>query len=132
VPAKAGIALFASGTVAIAIAYGTTMISGTAPAWAPWLVAYGGSATSVGLFVIGAASRGSVSPAVGSMLVALFLVLFGSFGAALALPANEGAGGPLVLGLPMRLAIVFYGVGFVPLLGLPIAFALTFEKPQAG
>lgn len=130
-PTRAGIALFASGTIAIAIAYGATMLSGSAPAWAPWLVAFGGSATSVGLFVIGAASRGAVSPAVGLMLLALFLVLFGSFSAALALPASEGAGGRLVLGLPLRLAIVFYGVGFLPLLGLPVAFALTFERERA-
>jgi hypothetical protein len=132
VPTKAGIALFASGAVAIAIAYGATIVSGSAPAWAPWLVAFGGSATSVGLFVIGAASRGTVSSAVGWMLVALFLVLFGSFGAALALPATEGPGGQTVMGLPLRLAIVFYGVGFLPLLGLPVAFALTFERPKTG
>ncbi len=130
-PTKSGIALFASGAIAIAIAYGATVFSGSAPAWAPWLVAFGGSATSVGLFVLGAASRVPVSPAVGWMLVVLFLVLFGSFGAALALPANEGAGSQQVLGLPLRLAIVFYGVGFLPLLGLPVAFALTFEKQKA-
>jgi hypothetical protein len=132
VPAtRFGLGLFIAGSIAIAIAYGATIVLGSAPTWAPWLVAFGGSATSVGLFVIGAASRGAVSPAVGWMLAALFLVLFGSFGAALALPANEGAG-RLVLGLPLRLAIVFYGVGFLPLLGLPVAFALTFERPKAG
>jgi hypothetical protein len=129
---KAGLTLFASGTIAIAIAYGATILSGSTPDWAPWCVAFGASATSVGLFVLGAASRGPISVAVGWMLVTLFVVLVCSFGVALALPANEGAGGQLILGLPMRLAIVFYGVGFVPLLGLPVAFALTFERPKAG
>jgi hypothetical protein len=58
-------------------------------------------------------------------------VLFGSFGAALGLPADDAANESLLLGLPLRLALVFYGVGFVPLLALPIAFGLTFEKGNA-
>jgi hypothetical protein len=128
---KAGVALFAAGAIAIGIAYGATIFAGAAPGWASWFVAFGGSATSVGLFVLGAASRGAVSSAVGLMLAALFVVLMGSFGAALALPATEGPAGPIFLGLPLRLAIVFYGVGFLPLLVLPVAFALTFEKPKA-
>jgi hypothetical protein len=120
--------LFASGTIAIAVAYGATMLSGSAPDWASWCVAFGASATSVSLFMLGAASRGPVTRPIGWMFAALMLVLCGSFGAALAITAGEGASGTLFLGLPLRLAIVFYGVGFLPLLVLPIAFGFTFEK----
>ncbi len=49
------------------------------------------------------------------------------FGAALALPATEGPLSTLWLGLPARAAIVIYGVGLLPIVVLPIAYALTFE-----
>ena len=37
------------------------------------------------------------------------------------------AGAPLWLGLPKGAALVLYGVGLLPLLVLPLAYALTFE-----
>ena len=46
---------------------------------------------------------------------------------ALALPADLGAAEPLLLGLPRRAAIVVYGIGLLPVLVLPVAYALTFE-----
>jgi hypothetical protein len=49
------------------------------------------------------------------------------FGAALALPATEGPLSTLWLGLPARAAIVIYGVGLLPIVVLPVAYALTFE-----
>ena len=57
--------------------------------------------------------------------VALVLVI--GFGAALALPATEGPLSTLWLGLPARAAIVIYGVGLLPIVVLPVAYALTFE-----
>lgn len=135
---RAGIALMTGGVAAVGLgyagavaaagaAYAGAAITGAAPAWAPWLLAIGGSAATVGLFVLGAATRRVLSRGVAILLGLLFLVLAGSFGLALAMHAREGAGGPLLLGLPLRLAIVFYGVGFVPLLALPLAHALTFR-----
>lgn len=50
------------------------------------------------------------------------------FGAALALPATEGPLSKLWLGLPARAAIVIYGVGLLPIIVLPIAYAVTFES----
>jgi hypothetical protein len=44
------------------------------------------------------------------------------------MPPQEGAGGPLLLGLPLRTAIVLYGVGVVPIAILPLAYALTFDS----
>ena len=49
------------------------------------------------------------------------------FGAALALPATESSLSRLWLGLPLRAAIVIYGVGLLPIVVLPVAYALTFE-----
>jgi hypothetical protein len=118
----------AGGTALIGAAYIVTMVAGAPPAWAPWGVAIGGSATSVALFVLGAASRGPVGRGTALLLAALGLVIAGSFSAALSLAAPAGDGARLVLGLPLRLAIVFYGVGFIPLFVLPIAFARTFAR----
>ena len=55
------------------------------------------------------------------------MVLVIGFGAALALPATEGPLSTLWLGLPARAAIVIYGVGLLPIVVLPLAYALTFE-----
>ncbi|HEX9249550.1 MAG TPA: hypothetical protein VF856_08620, partial [Gemmatimonadaceae bacterium] len=44
------------------------------------------------------------------------------------LPATEGPLSTLWLGLPARAAIVIYGVGLLPIVVLPIAYALTFES----
>ena len=42
-----------------------------------------------------------------------------------ALP-DPGAAEPLWLGLPRRAAIILYGIGLLPTLVLPVAYALTF------
>ena len=119
------------GVVTIAVAYAATVVAGSAPAWAPWFLAVGGSAASVALFVIGAATRGVHSRAVGVLLAALLVVLVASFGAALAPRTTAGPGEPLLFGLPLRLAIVFYGVVFLPLLVLPLAHARSFPAADA-
>lgn len=132
---RTGLALFIAGTVAIGVVYAVAIALGAPPAWAPWFLAFGAAATAVGLFVLGAATRGTVQRPIAFLLGALFVVLLASFSAALAMAPSEGAGGPLLLGLPRRLGIVFYGVGFLPLLALPIAFALTFradDGPDSG
>ena len=59
-----------------------------------------------------------------AFVVAMLVI---GFGAALALPATEGPLSTLWLGLPARAAIVIYGVGLLPIVVLPIAYALTFE-----
>ena len=59
------------------------------------------------------------------MFVVLVLII--GFGAPLLLPATEGPLSKLWLGLPARAAIVIYGVGLLPIIVLPVAYALTFE-----
>ncbi|HZE09938.1 MAG TPA: hypothetical protein VE110_14405, partial [Gemmatimonadaceae bacterium] len=46
----------------------------------------------------------------------------------LALPATESAQSHLWLGLPIRAALVIYGIGLLPIVVLPVAYALTFES----
>ena len=44
-----------------------------------------------------------------------------------ALPATESPLSRLWLGLPARAAVVIYGIGLLPIVVLPVAYALTFE-----
>jgi hypothetical protein len=57
--------------------------------------------------------------------VALILIM--GFLTALMLPATESPASSLWLGLPLRAAIVIYGIGVLPIIVLPVAYALTFE-----
>lgn len=59
------------------------------------------------------------------VFVALILII--GFIAALSLPATESEASKLWLGLPLRAAIVIYGIGLLPIVVLPVAYALTFE-----
>jgi prepilin signal peptidase PulO-like enzyme (type II secretory pathway) len=55
------------------------------------------------------------------------VILAIGFCAALVLPATESPLSKLWLGLPARAAIVIYGIGLLPIIILPVAYALTFE-----
>lgn len=123
---RGGIACLVVGTLAIAAAYAATIAAGATPAWAPGALAVGASLDSVALFVLGAATRRTFSRGVGALLVALAAVMVAAFGAGLLLPVGP-EGEPPLLGIPRRLAIVFYGVGFLPLFVLPLVFARTFD-----
>lgn len=56
----------------------------------------------------------------------VFIVLTAGFALALGLP-EETADSTLWLGLPHRAAIVIYGIGLLPIVVLPVAYALTFD-----
>lgn len=55
------------------------------------------------------------------------VLLATAFGLALALPATEGTGSLLLLGLPVRAAIVVFGAGVLPMLVLPLVYAWSFD-----
>ncbi|MDA1081894.1 MAG: hypothetical protein O2973_09510 [Gemmatimonadetes bacterium] len=129
---RAGLVMLIAGVAAVGCAYAGTVVDGAPPAWAPWALAGGTSFASVALFVLGAATRRTLSRGIAALLGALFVVLVAAFGAALALTPEIGSGEALLLGLPLRLSIVFYGIGLVPLLILPISFALTFDPTANG
>jgi hypothetical protein len=112
---------------AIAIGYASAFMKGGAPAWAPWLLAIGIPAALGGIMVLGA-SRGRKG--IGSLklpFLFVFVVLASGFCLALGLPAAEAAGARLLLGLPVRAAIVIYGIGLLPIVVLPVAYAITFD-----
>ena len=120
------VALF-FGILAIAAGYLAAFTTGGAPVWAAWLLALGIPVALGAIMILGAtrAHRGIGPLKIPFAFVVLVLVI--GFGAALALPATEGPLSKLWLGLPARAAIVIYGVGLLPIVVLPIAYALTFE-----
>lgn len=124
---RAALTAFVVSCLAIAGASALAFLPGGAPAWAAWGVALGGPGTLSAVMLLGAARGGRVRLVVAVAIGLTFVVLAGAFGFALLWPAAEGAGGPLLLGLPLRTAVVLYGVGLVPMLFLPTAYAVSFD-----
>jgi hypothetical protein len=116
------------GTCAIAAGYASAFLPGGTPTWGPWLLAIGIPAAIGGIMMLGAArdSGGVGRLAIPFAFVILTLII--GFSLALALPANEQTESRLWLGLPARAAIVVYGIGLLPAIVLPLAYALTFES----
>jgi hypothetical protein len=80
----------------------------------------------VAVMVLGAARHGRVGRLVWPF-AGVWLLLVVGFLAALYLPAETAAEPSLWLGLPRRAAIVLYGIGVLPLIVMPIAYAMTFD-----
>jgi hypothetical protein len=120
------VALFI-GIAAIASGYAAAFAHGGTPSWAAWLLALG-IPLSLGAIMILGAARGArgIGPLRIPFLFVVAILAVG-FCAALALPATESPLSRLWLGLPARAAVVIYGVGLLPIVVLPIAYALTFE-----
>lgn len=112
-------------TLAIGVAYASAYASGGPPAWAGWLFAAGVTGALVATLALGAMRR---DRGLGRLIVpfAIMTAMIGAgFVAVFALP-DLGGSEPLLLGLPRRAAIVLYGIGLLPTLVLPVAYALTF------
>ena len=112
----------------IAVAYATMFVSAPPPVWAPIVLAIGANGAIMTLMAIGAVRHDTMPRSLVWTFLGLFALCAGAFVIALLLPAREGVGGVLLLGLPLRTAIVLYGVGVVPIAILPLAYALTFES----
>jgi hypothetical protein len=116
-----------SGISAIAIGYAAAFLPGGTPTWAPWLLALGIPIALGAIMILGAArGRMGVGPLKFPFAFVVAVLAIG-FCAALAIPATEGPLSKLWLGLPARAAIVIYGIGLLPIIVLPVAYALTFE-----
>ena len=113
--------------LAIAVGYGAAFGRDGTPVWAPWLLALG-IPVSLGAIMILGATRGQegIGPLKLPFLFVVAVLAIG-FCAALALPATESPLSKLWLGLPARAAVVIYGIGLLPIVVLPVAYALTFE-----
>jgi hypothetical protein len=110
------------GLLAQASAYGVAMVGDPADPVVAWLAVVGISATMAGTLVIGALRGDTLSGPARLAAIVLLVVPLVAFAAALLLPA-ETAIDPLLLGLPRRAAIVLIGVGILPVLVLPLAYA---------
>ena len=115
------------GTVAIAAGYAAAFSAGGTPAWAAWMLALGIPVSIGGVIVLGAARGRSGVGRLWIPIAFVIITLALGFGLALGLPANESGTSALWLGLPARAAIIIYGIGLMPAVVLPVAYALTFE-----
>jgi hypothetical protein len=110
-------------TIGIAIGYASAFAKSGAPVWGSWLLAICIPAALGSIMALGA-TRGNRG--LGSLKLPfafVFLVLAAGFCLALLLPSKE----PLMLGLPLRAAIIIYGIGLLPIIILPVAYAITFD-----
>jgi len=128
---RTSLAALLGGTLAIAAAYGSAFLPGDPPKWAAWALGIGCATVMVAASALGAARADRGVGRLKWPFAFVFLVLAGGFGAVMVLP-DEPAGAPLWFGLPLRAAIILIGVGLLPLLVLPIAYALTFDEMTLG
>jgi hypothetical protein len=124
--AAALVAVFTA-TVAIGFTYAFTLVAGSAPGWGGAVLAVATPTVLVAFMVLGAARSGARLGLLWLAFGYTFLVLAGGFLLALALPP-EGPGSRLVLGLPLRAAIIMYGIGLFPAFIIPAAYALAFDR----
>ena len=97
-------------------------------AWAPWCLAIGTCGALMSMMALGAIRRGKIAPVLLWVFAGMFVFCAGCFCVALAIPPNEGVGGPLLFNFPLRSTIVLLGVAIVPILVMPFAWALTFDS----
>jgi uncharacterized membrane protein len=111
----------------VGVGYAAAFSLRGAPVWAPWCLAIGTTGCLMSLTALGAVRCGTLAPVLRWTFGGVFVLCASAFGAALLLPPEQGAAGPLLLGLPLRAAIVILGVGIAPILVLPMVYALTFN-----
>lgn len=114
--------------LAIGVAYASAFLPGGPPRAAPWVVAIATAGVMVAVLVLGAArGSGRLHPALVAVFGATFVIVSAGFCLALAAPPVTAAS-RMWLGLPAGAALIMYVVGLLPLLILPVAYALTFES----
>ncbi len=114
-------------TVSIVIAYALAFLPGGAGNVAALLMIFGIATMAVSLMTLGAVRSGEKLGVLALAFGFVFVVLMAGFAIALLLPDADNAATRLFLGLPPRAAIVIYGIGFLPVLVLPLVYAATFE-----
>lgn len=113
-------------TVLVVAVFAAAFLPGGAPTWSAAALVGAIAVMFVATLTLGAArSRGGVGR-LGWAFLFTFVVLAGAFGLALTLPPDR-EGDQLWLGLPRRAAMVLYGVGLLPMLVLPLAYAASFD-----
>jgi hypothetical protein len=109
-----------------AIAYLSAFAAGDTPRWALWLFVLSTVSLLTSIIVLGARRSDRAIGVLAFPVGLVALILLAGFSAAL-LTGPLTADSPLFLGLPVGAAIVVYGIGLLPLVILPVAYALTFS-----
>jgi hypothetical protein len=112
--------------LAIAASYASAFLPGGAPSWAAGVFAVAIAGTLVFTMIIGASRNGRIG-VLAIPFAFVFLVVAGGFLFVLSMPPADPADPELWLGLPPRAALVLYGIGLLPLLVMPLGYALTFD-----
>jgi hypothetical protein len=116
-----------AGTLAIAAGYASAFLPGDPPGWAAWALAFGAATVMVSASALGATRADRGLGRLKLPLALTFLIVAGGFALVLSMPGADPANPTLFLGLPPRAAVVLLGIGLLPLLVLPISYALTFD-----
>ena len=111
----------------MALAYAEALVTKGASTSAPWIAAIAVPIALTAIMILGAVRGDKDIGRLRIPFVFVALILIVGFLAALMLPASESPTSSLWLGLPARAAIVIYGIGVLPIIVLPVAYALTFE-----
>jgi hypothetical protein len=96
-------------------------------ALAPWGLALGAACVLAAMLWLGARRAGRLPRTLGVALTIAGVATASGFAWALLAPA-PAAGGPLLLGLPRVTAVMLLLAGAVPLIVLPLAYALAFDR----
>jgi len=123
--------LLAAGVAVVGVGYLSAFLPGGAPGWSAAAVVAG---TAVSLAAGMALGMGDDDGIVRLLPVLAFVVVVvaGGLGALLVLPPTDPADPTLVLGLPPRAALLLYGVGLLPVLVVPLAYAWSFRTTGEG
>jgi hypothetical protein len=124
---RLALGVIVASTLAIGIAYASAFAAAGAPRWGGWLFAAGTTGAVIATIALGAIRSGRGMGRLVVPFALMTLMLAAGFAAMFALP-DPGATEPLLLGLPLRAAILLYGIGLLPTLVLPVAYALTFTE----
>lgn len=116
------ISILSFGALLVLAAYGLSF-AGASPL-APWLLAAGTTLVLTGLGLLGAGER---APRLAAAVLFACALTFTGFATALLLKPHE-VGSPLLLGLPRATTLMLLLTGLVPLVMLPIAYAVLFKR----
>jgi hypothetical protein len=123
---KVALLVIAISTAALGAAYATAFRASGPAAWAPAAFIIGVASLLVAFMILGAITPGRRQGALLLVFAATWLIVAVGFLVVLKLPPETDAA-KLLAGLPLPAAIVIYGVGLLPALILPIAYAMTFD-----
>ena len=113
--------------VTLAGGYASAFLPGGPPRYIPWLFALATACSMIAVMMLGAARKGVKLGILNVVFAFCFLCVAGGFVLALLAPPVT-ANSRLWLGLPQGAAVILFIVGLLPMLVLPLAYALTFER----